>query len=419
MHKQSTLKNSIQLITSENKNTNTVTILVMVKTGSNYESKEINGISHFLEHLMFKGTKNHPTPQSLATALDNLGGEFNAYTGEEFTGYYIKVEHTKLESALKLLAEMLQNSTFPEEEMNRERGVIIEEINMVQDDPMRYIYYLYIKCLYGDTPAGREIIGPIDNIKKITRDQVLEYFNSQYNSSNTIISIAGNINNVEELVNQYFNSKNTNQGITKEKVTITQTKPKILIKQKKTDQTHIQLGFHAFSIDNKDEMALTILAKILGGSMSSRLFTELREKQGLAYYVRSFADFHTTHGYIASGAGVPLNKINDAINTIINEYKKFKTTLVTPEELTKVQNIIKGKLAIQLEKSDEVAEWYAESHTLRGKIKTPEEFINEINQVTAEDIKRVANDLFTQDKINLAIIGDIQNEEELIKLLNI
>ena len=417
MFTQTTLKNGIPLITSQNNTTNTVTILIMIKTGSNYESKEINGISHFLEHLMFKGTKKYPTPHDLAIALDNLGGEFNAYTGEEFTGYFIKVEHTKTEAAIALLAEMLQNSTFPEEEINRERNVIIEEINMIHDEPMKYIYYLFTKALYGDTPAGREIIGPKENIKNISRNQILNYLKTQYNTKNTIISIAGNITNPEELANKYFIKQNSSNGIIKEDIAINQSKPNILIKSKKTDQTHLQLGFHAFAINDKDEIPLRMLAKILGGSMSSRLFTELREKQGLAYYVRSFADFHTSHGYIASGAGIPLAKIDLAIKIIIKEYSRFKTELVDEKELNKVKTIIKGKLAIQLEQSDEVAEWLAESHTLRNKIQTPQEFINKVEKVSAEDIKRVANALFVKDKLNLAIIGDVQNQNDFNELL--
>ncbi|MBL7058326.1 insulinase family protein [Patescibacteria group bacterium] len=421
MHKQTTLPNGIQLITAKNNSTNTVTVLVMVKAGSRYENKKINGISHFLEHLMFKGTKSYPTPEKLSIALDSLGGEFNAYTSEEFTGYWIKVEHSKIESAIEMLSEMLNNSTFPLEEIERERGVIIEEINMVKDEPMRYIYYLFIKCLYGDTPAGREIIGPKTNIKSISRQNILDYYNTFYTPTNITIAIAGRINNTEALVEKYFNINKESKENIKDSVTINQTRPAILIENRKTDQAHLSLGFHACPINHPDEMTLKILAEILGGSMSSRLFTQLRGKNGLAYYVRTMPDVYTDSGYITTNAGVPVKKINEAIKIIINEYKKIKNDLVSDDELNKVKNIIKGRVVIELEASDKVAEWYAKTNLMRGSILTPSEFIKKIDAVTAKHIKNLANKIFTTSQLNLAIIGncDEKDKEKFYKLLAI
>lgn len=417
MHEQTKLQNGINLILSKNTSTNTATVLVMVKTGSKNESKDTNGISHFLEHLMFKGTKEYESPHKLSIALDNLGGEFNAYTSEEFTGYWIKIEHSKLESALALLSEMLINSTFPEEEINRERGVIIEEMNMIQDDPMRHIYSLFTQCLYGDTPAGRKVIGPKENIETITRETILNYYKTQYNPNNLTIAITGNISNANTLAEKYFNFTNNSQKTEAKKVTVKQTKPNIEIINKKTDQAHLSLGFHAYNIDHPKEMTLKLLAAILGGSMSSRLFMELREKKGLAYYTRTFPDFYSDCGYMTTNAAVPATKLEEAIKIILNEYKIIKEIPVTEDELNKVKNIIKGKLAIELEQSDEVAEWYAESHLIRGRIITPEEYISKIEKVSIKDIQDVANELFTTNNINLAIIGDCKDKEEYTKLL--
>ncbi len=419
MYKQIKFSNGINFISSKNTSTKTATVLAMFKTGSKNEQKNINGISHFLEHIMFKGTKKYPRPHDLSIALDNLGGEFNAYTSEEYTGYWIKVEHSKLGSALLIMSEMLINSTFPEDEINRERGVIIEEMNMIKDDPMRYIYSVFTNCLYGDTPAGRDIIGTKENIQTLQRKDFINYYNSQYNPKNLTIAITGNCNNAEKLALKYFNFENNFSAIPQEKFIINQNEPKIKIVKKKTDQAHLSVGFHTCAVNHTNEICLRIIAAILGGSMSSRLFMELREKKGLAYSVRTFTDFHTNMGYLATNAGVPITKLKESIKTIINEYKKIKAELVQDNELTKVKNIIKGRLAINLEQSDEVAEWFAKSNILRGKILSPDQYIEKINKISAKDIKRVANELFNEKKLNLAIIGDCENEKEYKNLLKL
>ncbi|MCX6800083.1 MAG: pitrilysin family protein, partial [Candidatus Falkowbacteria bacterium] len=345
--------------------------------------------------------------------------EFNAYTGQEFTGYWVKVEASKIEKAIEMLSEMLINSKFPTEEIERERGVILEEMNMIQDEPMRYIYSIFNQCLFGDTPLGQEIIGIKDNIKKFTRDNFVKYYNTHYTPDNLTIAVAGKLDNPEKLIEKYFSYDKKLEDYHKEAFVINQSSPKILIKQKKTDQAHLSIGFHAYPIGHQNEIGLKLIAKILGGCMSSRLFNELRGKNGLAYYVNSHVDSYTDAGYITSNAGVPVDKIEEAIQIIMTEYKKIKTTLISEEELARAKNIILGRLAIQLEASDEIAEWYAENFLMRNKIFRPEEFIAEVNKVTTADLQRIAKEILDESKLNLAVIGNYEDEAPFVKLLKI
>ncbi|MFH1427269.1 MAG: pitrilysin family protein [Patescibacteria group bacterium] len=418
MYKLKLLRNGIKLITIPMRGTKTATILLMVRTGSKYENKKNNGISHFLEHMFFKGTKKRPNTLALAGELDSVGGEYNAFTGKEYTGYFVKVDCSKIKLAADIVSDMLLNSKFEQKEIDRERGVIVEEINMYHDNPLMYIEDIFENCLYGNTPAGWDTIGRADNILKFKRADFLKYFNSQYGAQNTIICLAGNIKNgTEKIISQYFNklakSKIKDKIAVKEK----QIKPKIKIHYKKTDQASLSLGVRTFPHNDPDEVILKIIAIILGGSMSSRLFIKLRERYGLAYYVKTQAEFYTDSGYLTTQVGVPINKIEQAIKIILSEYSNMSKIKIKDSELLKNIELIKGRLSLQLEPSDSIASWYGRQLILKEKILTPEEFYKKISKIKAEDIRRVANRVFVNKGLNLAVIGPFRDKSRFERIL--
>jgi predicted Zn-dependent peptidase len=421
MFKKTTLQNGLRLITVPMPGSKTVTVLILVGTGSEYETKEINGISHFLEHMIFKGTAKRPTPAAIAQELDKVGGEFNAFTSKEQTGYYAKVNHNQLDLALDWISDIFLNSQFPEEEIERERGVILEEINMYMDLPMHYVGNLWEELLYGDQPAGWPIWGKKDIILNLKRDNFFNYFNSQYCAKNTIVCVAGNFDeeNIKEKIGKYFDGIRQENFKEKLKVAEDQQKPGILTYFKETDQTHLCLGVRGYDIFHKDKHAFNLLGMILGGFMSSRLFQEVREKRGLAYYIRTGTEAATDNGCLVTQAGVANAKAGEAISAILNEYKKIKDVKIGEEELTRAKDHIKGNTLLNLETSDETASFVAGQEILKKEILTPEEVFAKIDKVTIDDIQRVSQDIFKPEKLNLALIGPFKEKEKFEKLLEI
>lgn len=406
MPKIQKLKNGLRYINIPISGTKTATILVIVGTGSKYENKKNNGISHFLEHMFFKGTKKRPDTLAISSELDSMGAEFNAFTSKEYTGYWIKVDSDKLELAIDIVSDILLNSKFDTKEIEKEKGVIVEEMNMYRDNPMMFIEDLFEECLYGDQPAGWDTIGTKKNIAAFKRKDFMDYFKSQYGVQNTIVCVAGSLKKgIKSQVEKYFKKLDGAKFKDKKPVQEKQDAPKIKVHYKKTDQTNLSLGVRAMPINHKDEYVLKVLSILLGGSMSSRLFMELREKRGLAYYVRTSAEFYTDTGYLTTQAGVPVKRLEESIKTILNEYKKLTTKLVSEKELQRVKDLFKGRMAIFQEASDNVASWHGQHIILRGKVITPDEFIKNVLKVKPEDIRRVANEIFVNDGLNLAIIG--------------
>jgi predicted Zn-dependent peptidase len=421
MFQKITLKNGLRIITVPQKNTQAVTVFTLVGTGSKYEKKNISGISHFLEHLFFKGTKKRPTSLRVIEPLDKVGGIFNAFTGEEFTGYYAKVAFSQLDLALDWVSDIYLNSIFPLKEIEKERGVIIEEINMYLDNPMIYVGEVWKNLLYGDQPAGWDIAGNKETVNKISRQQMLNYRKSQYVASNTIVCIAGNFKEDQavEKIKQYFSKISTGKLIKKEKVIERQTTPECLINFKKTDQAHFYLGVRSYDIFHPQRYVLDLISVILGGMMSSRLFTEVREKQGLAYYIKTENEADSDTGYLAARAGVDNKRIDKAITTILKEFKKISQNKISITELKKAKENIKGKLSLSLEASDAKAFFYTGQEMLEGKILKPEEIFERIDKVSVNDILKVAKDIFKPQNLNLAIIGPFEDKERFIKLLKL
>ncbi|BFD25269.1 MAG: pitrilysin family protein [Candidatus Parcubacteria bacterium] len=420
-YNQQVLNNSLPIIAVPVMGTKTVTVLLMVRTGSKYESKKENGLSHFLEHLFFKGTERYPDARTLAAALDQIGSEYNAFTSKEYTGYWVKVAANKLENALDLVSEMLLNSRFRAEDIEREKGVIVEELNMYEDNPLFKIDDLLESCLYGDSPAGRDIGGTPDNVKLFKRADFLRYFKRQYGASSSTLVVAGRLpKDYSRLVKKYFSAFPKNDWRDKVKVKEAQKAPQLLTKYKKTDQSTLSLGVRAFSASHKDEIALKLLATILGGSMSSRLFSEIRERRGLAYSVRTSAEFYTDTGYLATTAGIRLGKEEEAIAVILDNYHRLTSELVPESELQRTKDMYKGRLAISLESSDSLANWYGGQAAMKRPLRTPEEYLKKIEAVQAADLRRVARNIFKDSNLNFALIGPasktkINNLKKILK----
>ena len=437
MYKLSHLSNGLKLIAIPQKGTKTATVLVVVGTGSKYEERNNSGISHFLEHLFFKGTKKRPTTLAISSEIDSIGAEFNAFTSKEYTGYWVRGDASKIAVSFDVLSDILLNSKFDMREAEREKGVIIEEMNMHKDDPRSNIDDLFEHLLYGDTPAGREILGTKESVRAMRRVDFLHYVKTQYTAQNTVIVVAGNLSaRIERLAEKYFGQAEwMKRGLNfKEKVAVAeiQEKQQTVIGYKKTDQAHLMLGVRAFPYGHKEQAALRVLSVILGGSMSSRLFINLRERRGLAYYIYTNRESYSDSGYLSAQAGVPVDKVKESIQIILAEFAKIKKTLVPAAELKRVKDYLRGKMAIQLEASDEMANYFARiaclsltTNRLKGRglspedIETPEQMLRRIDRVTAADVRRVAREIFVDEKLNLAIIGPFGNKEDFTALLKI
>lgn len=413
------LKNGLRLITVPMKDNPTVTVLVLVEAGSKYEEKKNNGISHFLEHMCFKGTIKRPKALDISKELDSIGSQYNAFTAQEYTGYYAKSDAKHFRKIFDIVSDIYLNSTFPEAEMQKEKGVIIEEINMYEDLPMRHVQDLVMELLYGDQPAGWNIAGKKENILKMQRENFVAYKKEHYVPSATTIVVAGKISEKEVLaeVKKVFGSIPTSLKSQKIKVKEKQTKPEILLKFKQTDQTHFVLANRTYDLFHKKNAILTVLSAILGGGMSSRLFQKLREEMGVGYYVRSYNDSYTDHGFFQISAGIDNKRVVEVIGAIIEECNKLKKNLVSSEELNKVKQFLIGNMKLSLESSDDLANFYGGQELLKKEIKTAEQKAQEIQKVSALEIRKLTRDIFKNEKLNLALIGPIENVEKIKEVL--
>ncbi len=411
-HQFHTFDSGLRLVTVPMPSSRSAIVLVLVGTGSKYETKNINGISHFLEHMMFKGTTKRPGKLDIARELEAIGAEYNAFTSKEYTGYYAKASAEKLDVIMDVVFDIFLNSKLAEEDINIERGVIVEEINMYRDEPRRYVGDLFEKLLYGDQPAGWEIAGEKETVMRLAQQQFRDYFTTHYIASNTIIAVAGNVNPdaVRAATERFF--ANIRQATKVEKLPVTehQTTPQLLVHQKATDQTHFILGFRAFDMHDKRKYPLGILANVLGGGMASRLFSEVRDKRGLAYYVRAGSDLFTDSGSFDIAAGVNSQKAHEAIQVSLAEVAKILRDGITAEELQQAKDRATGSMALALEHSDAVAEAYADPVLYENKILTPEEELAKLQAVTLDQVHAVAKDIFKNEGLNLALIGPFDDE---------
>ncbi len=420
-YQKHTLKNGLRIILAPMQDTETATVIVMTGVGSRYETEKENGLAHFLEHMFFKGTEKRPNTIDISRELDAIGAEYNAYTAKDHTAYYAKVEAHHWDTALDVVSDLFLNAKLEKEEIERERGTILQEINMYEDMPQRRVGEHFEKLLYGTHPLGREILGPKENIRSFKRGDFIKYLNRGYTAQNVVVGVAGKIDpkKAKKEIEKHFAHIRRGKRPAFKKISEKQMKPVLSLHHKKTDQTHIIVGVRAYDMFHKDRFALSILATILGGGMSSRLFMEVRERRGLAYSVHTGVDSYHDAGYLATQCGVEHENLEKALVVILGEYKKAATELVDAGELQKAKEYIKGHFALGMEGSDDVVGYLVTQETVRHDIMLPRERSKMIDRVTDEDIRRVAQDIFVNRKLNMAVIGPHAHHKELETLLTL
>lgn len=420
-YKKTTLKNGLRILTIPMSGTQTATVMLMVGVGSRYETEKQAGLSHFIEHMLFKGTTKRPTAQSISEELDSIGGEFNAFTSKDKTAYYAKVDSRHIEKALDVVSDIFLNSKIEQVEIDRERGPILQELSMYEDEPRRSVGDEFEKMLYTDQPLGRGIVGYKKTISDFKRKDFVSYMKKYYSANETVVCVAGKFDEkkIVSQIKSYFSDFQVGEKVTMKKVVEKQSSPKVHIKFKKTDQTHLIIGTRAYSQNHKDRYTLALLSIILGGNMSSRLFIKIRERQGLAYFVHTSVDTYQDCGYIATQAGIDHKKVEQTIKAILEEYKKISLEKVDAKELQKAKDYVKGRAVMGFEASDDMAMFFIDQEMHKEKILTPKEVFAKVDAVTLEDILRVGKDVFQNSKLNLAIVGPHKNSKKIEEMLNL
>jgi len=417
-YKLTRFNNGLKVITAPLKNTRAVSIFILIGTGSRYEKASQNGLAHFVEHMLFKGTKKRPKTIEIARELDAIGASYNAFTGEEYTGLYVRAESSHFDLGLDILNDILKNSLFEPAEIEKEKGVIIEEINMIKDIPQAYVEYVMKELLWGNQPLGRMITGSKETVPKFQKSDFISFLKNHYQPEDMIIAVAGqNCQDWLPKVKNVFGQAVNQQTKSFQKIKESQDSPKLKIFNKQTDQINFILGFRGIKRTDKRRPILKVLNNIMGDTMSSRLFTEIRERRGLCYYISSdIADYIDT-GFWGVSAGVDINKIDVAIKLILDEFNKMKKTTVTDEELNRSKENLKGHLYLGLEESMAVAQFLAEQEMFWQKIDDPDKVANDYQKVTKEEVKTLAKDIFKKENLNLALVGSCHNEEKFKKIL--
>jgi len=413
------LSNGLTVIEVPSHDAESVVVDFFVKTGSRSETAKENGISHFLEHFLFKGTKKYPSALAISSLIDSIGGEMNANTGKEHTQYYIKAASKHLPLIFEVLTDMIQNPLLDSQELEREKGVIVEEINMYKDAPMYEIDNILEQEMWPKDALGRDIAGTKESVTKFTREMFADYINRHYQTENMILGVSGKYNpkKLQELIRKYWTNYPKKKYGGWEKSKDRQKTPRLKLQFKQTEQAHLSIGFKGFAYGDKRTGAQSVLSAVLGGGMSSRLFIEVREKRGLAYYVRASGSAYQDTGVFNIGSGVQVAKLPDAITVIGNELQKIKVGLVDEKELIKAKEYIKGKTILALEDNQVRLDWFLERGAFYTKTEIPTEVFKRIDAVTAEDVQNVAKDLFQTNQMTMAIIGPYKNEKVFAKAL--
>lgn len=414
-----TLKNGFRYVLVPRSDTQAFTLLVLFKVGSRYETKGLYGAAHYIEHLMFKGTKKRPTSQHISKELDSVGAEYNAFTAKNHTGYYIKTDGAHLEMACDILSDMVWNSLFDPQEMEKEKQVIIEEVKMYAENPIMRIDELFEEEVYKGNQLGRIISGEKEDVLGYKRKDVLSFRDQYYRPNNMLVISVGNIGeNMARFIENYFGRISVSQKRVRafKKFISIQKEPRVRIEKKDLGQVQIALGFPAFGIFDPAQYTAKLLGIILGGNMSSRLFRVVREKHALAYSIGAGLDMVEDTGNFTVSAGLDGTRIQSALKLILKELKRVKENLVSQQELNQAKEFIKGKTILALEDSSVVADYYGKQELFKKKILTPNEIFSLYDRVSREDIQKVAHDIFLSHKLNLALIGPFENAKEFAGL---
>ncbi len=404
-----TLKNGLKVLLIDTESFPTVTALVMVGAGSRYERKDNNGIAHFFEHMAFKGSAKYKNSFEISSAIEGIGGLFNAFTSKDHTGYWIKATNEHTNTLLDVLSDMILHPLLESDEIEREKGVIVEEINMYEDMPARKVGDIFEEVIYKGTPLGMDIAGTKDTVTAFNRSTFTDYIAELYHPNNAVIVIAGGLQGKNYLpeIDKKFGSWKRKTITKAKKYTDVQKKPILHVHNKKTEQVHICIGFKTFSFTDERKYALQVLAAVLGGGMSSRLFMQVRERRGLCYYISTGRELYSDIGSFVTQAGIrnDKNKIQEAIDVILEEHMKIANGDITDVEIEKAKELLKGRYLLSLEDSMNIATMYGGKYILEGELVDPEKTLARLNQVSKQDIIAVAKKIFVRSKLTAALIG--------------
>lgn len=411
-----TLPNGLRYLFIPMEQTQTMLAMTLVATGADFESKKDNGLSHFLEHMCFKGTIKRPSAKDIALELDTIGADYNAFTSRGYTGYFARAHKKHSSHIFEIVSDIYLNSNFPNEEIEKEKGVVIQEINMYADDPQSRVSKLATELLYGDQPAGWEIIGTKETVSSFTRKDLLRYRKNQYDAKNTLVVIAGNFDQkqIEKEIRKTFGKMPAGKKNTRAKTKVKQIEPQVAIDTRETDQTHLLLTFRAYGYETEQSKvsALRSLSTALGGGMSSRLFQKMREELGICYYVGSSASLRPDAGDLVISAGVANDRVKEALEGIMEEVRRFKAEGITIEELTKVKEYRLSGLVLHLETTEDFADFYGKEEILRDKITAEDEVSKRIEATKKEEVDIVAQEIFKASGVNLAITGPFKESDK-------
>jgi len=407
VYQRNVLSNGLRVLTAPIDSARSVTCYVMLAAGSRYENAQNRGIAHFAEHMFFKGTERRPTAKDIALEVDGFGGEFNAFTSKEYTGYYIRCAGEQRDQALDVLVDMVRNSKFDAEEIEREKGVIVEEMNMYFDTPRDYVGSVYDEILFGDNPLGWETLGTKETVTAATRDTFTDYLSSWYKPARMVVGVAGMIGDglmsrLEELLGDIEPGDTGNPAPS---AVERSAEPRVRIRAKDSDQANICLGVPSYPLGHPDRYALQLLGTVLGSGMSSRLFLEVRERRGLAYYVYGLNNSYTDAGTLVSQAGVDLKRADEAVGVIADEFKRLAEEPVPEAEFEKARALAKGRFVLQTESPNGLLLFGLRREVVEGEAIEPDELLANLDSVTVDDVYRVAQDVIGTQGLRLAVIG--------------
>jgi len=421
MHSIITLQNGLKVIVIPVADAKSVTMMKMYRVGSRYETDDISGAAHFLEHMVFKGTVKRPTSLIITKELDRVGAQYNAFTGKDMTAYYVKIAAEHFELAADVISDITYNSTLPDEEMEKEKGVIIEEIKLYEDNPARYVDDIYEEVAFIGGTLGRNIIGTRETVSGMKRSDLLNFKASHYDDAHSALVVSGYVpENVKEVLEKYFSVPLTNpERVGYQPYTEAQNELRLRTHVKDVEQTHLQLGFRSKGLKSEDVFIYSVISAALGGGMSSILFDQIREKRGLCYYIRMYPDLYEDVGSIVIRAGLNTDKVPEAISATLEILEKFKVSGLSAEELSDAKDFLIGNMVLDLEDSANVAEMYIKRFILTGAILTPEEIKSKVSAVTKHDILRVAQEIFQSERLSVALIAPQSMDETLRPLLKL
>jgi predicted Zn-dependent peptidase len=416
---RTTLANELRVLTAPLPHAQSVACFVMLAAGSRYEHAANRGIAHFAEHMFFKGTERRPSSRDLTTLIDGIGGEFNAFTSKEYTGYYVRCAGERRDTALDVLLDMLRHSKFDPEEIEREKGVILEEMNMYQDTPRDHIGTVYETLMFGDNPLGWETLGTKETIRAANRETFLDYVDEWYTPDRMVVGVSGMVGSdlapmLEELLGDMVPNANRKPAPAQ---LDRAPGPHVAVHHKDADQAHLILGVPSYPIEHPDRYALQMLSAVLGSGMSSRLFLEVRERRGLAYYVHGINHSYTDAGSLLAQAGVDIKRIDEAIAVVVEQFNRMAEEEVGEEELEKSRALVKGRFVLRTEAPQGLIMYGLNREVLEGATLEPAELLAKFDAVTAADVQRVARDLIAKDKLHLAVIGPFADEGHFADLL--